>query len=134
MRRTQGRLFAAVAVGLLLSRLAWALIARQENSKTLASNAAKNGVFQVKVASAKSGSYEAKLTLPGTLQGIFETQIYARTTGFVNEWHKDIGQSVKKGDLLATLDIPEVNKQVEKAKVNFDLAKAPYERWAKLRE
>ncbi|XLM20342.1 efflux RND transporter periplasmic adaptor subunit, partial [Chromobacterium piscinae] len=73
------------------------------------------------------------LTLPATLQGIAEAQIYARASGYIKRWHKDIGQPVKKGELLAELDIPDVDKQAQQAQANFSLAKTAYLRWKTLR-
>jgi RND family efflux transporter MFP subunit len=74
------------------------------------------------------------LSLPGTIQGINEAQIYSRANGYVKKWYKDIGQSVKKGDLLAELEIPEVEKQVQEATTNYELAKKAYLRWQGLRD
>jgi RND family efflux transporter MFP subunit len=125
---------AVIVVALLLFGLGKALLVRQANADNLAKRAAENAVLQVRIVQPSISGYESRLTLPSTLQGIYEAQIYARTNGYVKQWFKDIGQPVKKGDLLATLDIPDINKQVEEAKANFDLAKIAYERWSKLRE
>jgi RND family efflux transporter MFP subunit len=67
------------------------------------------------------------------LLGIHEAQIYSRVNGYVKQWLKDIGDTAKKGETLAILDIPEVNKQVEEATANFQLAKTAFERWKRLR-
>ena len=128
------RWVAVIVVVLLLLGLAWALFVRHANAELLAARAAESAILQVHVIQANAGAYEPKLTLPSALQGIYEAQIYARTNGYVRQWFKDIGQPVKKGELLATLDIPDVDKQVEEAQANFDLAKIAYERWSKLRE
>jgi RND family efflux transporter MFP subunit len=74
-----------------------------------------------------------RLVLPGTLLGINEALIHARVNGYVKEWRKDIGENVKQGETLAILDIPEINRQVDEATANFQLAKTAYERWRKLR-
>ena len=74
-----------------------------------------------------------RLVLPGTLLGINEALIHARVNGYVKEWRKDIGENVKQGETLAILDIPEINRQVDEASANFQLAKTAYERWRKLR-
>jgi len=60
--------------------------------------------------------------------------IYARTPGYVKEWFKDIGAPVKQGDVLAILETPEVNKQVDEANAAFNLAKVAFERWTLLRK
>jgi RND family efflux transporter MFP subunit len=67
------------------------------------------------------------------LLGIHEAQIYSRVNGYVKQWLKDIGDTAKKGETLAILDIPEINKQVEEATANFQLAKTAFERWKRLR-
>jgi multidrug efflux pump subunit AcrA (membrane-fusion protein) len=46
-----------------------------------------------------------KVTLPGTLMGQTESPIYARSTGYVAHWYKDIGDTVKQGELLATIEL-----------------------------
>jgi RND family efflux transporter MFP subunit len=74
-----------------------------------------------------------RLVLPGTLLGINEALIHARVNGYVKEWRKDIGENVKQGETLAVLDIPEINRQVDEASANFQLAKTAYERWRRLR-
>ena len=127
------RIVTVVVIALLLLGLGRTLLARRANAEVLAARAAESTVLQVSVVLPKSGAYESKLTLPGSLQGIYQAQIYARTNGYVRQWYKDIGQSVKKGETLATLDIPEVNRQVEEASANFELAKIAFDRWSKLR-
>lgn len=125
---------AAVILLLLLIGLGRALLGRRANAVNLATRAAESVILHVRVLQPAKNGYETKLTLPGTLQGIYEAQIYARTNGYVKKWFKDIGQPVRKGDLLAILDIPDINKQVEEARANFTLAEIAYRRWGKLRE
>lgn len=112
------------------------LYSRWSYSDVLEERAKQNGVMHVLVTTPvpanKNGS-TAKLVLPGTLLGINEAQIYSRVNGYVSKWMKDIGDPVKKGETLAILDIPEINKQVEEASANFELAKTAYERWKRLR-
>ena len=55
------------------------------------------------------------LTLPGTLMGINEATVYARSNGYILRWTKDIGSSVKKGDLLAEITAPEVTQELSQA-------------------
>ena len=111
------------------------LFVRASNAEVLAARAVENTKLHVLVAkpSTTLSNASARLALPGTLLGINEAQIYARVNGYVQKWFKDIGESVNKGDTLAILDIPEINKQVEEATANFQLAKTAYERWKRLR-
>jgi RND family efflux transporter MFP subunit len=81
------------------------------------------------------------LTLPGTLLGINEATVYARSNGYILRWTKDIGSSVRKGDLLAEITAPEINQGLsqaiaarEQAATSEGLAKSTAERWKSLRE
>ena len=81
------------------------------------------------------------LTLPGTLQGINEATLYARSNGYILRWLKDIGSSVKKGELLAEITAPEIDQELsqaiaaqQQAASSEGLAKSSAERWNSLRE
>jgi RND family efflux transporter MFP subunit len=81
------------------------------------------------------------LTLPGTLQGINEATVYARSNGYILRWSKDIGSSVKKGELLAEIAAPEIDQELsqaiaaqQQAASSEGLAKSTAERWHSLRE
>ena len=67
---------------------------------------------------------EEKLALPGTIQAFTDTAIYARTNGYLTKWNYDIGASVKKGDLLAEIDTPEVDEQLRTARADLETAQA----------
>ena len=78
--------------------------------------------------------------MPGTLRGYVESPIFARATGYLLHWYVDIGAHVKAGQLLADLDTPEIDQELQQAKAQRDqinsslgLAKSSYERWQQLR-
>lgn len=127
------RIATLAVVLLLLVGLGWSLFARWSENKVLDTRATENAVLHVRVVQPGANRADGRLTLPGTLQGAQEAQIYARANGYVKQWLKDIGASVKKGEVLATLDLPEVTRQVDEATANFQLAKSAYERWRLLR-
>jgi RND family efflux transporter MFP subunit len=90
---------------------------------------------------AESRDRAQALTLPGTLQGGIEATLYARTSGYVARWNKDIGSSVVKGEMLAEISAPELEHQLTaaiaakgQAELNVALAKSTAERWEKLRQ
>ena len=62
--------------------------------------------------------------LPGTLQAYVESPIYARTNGYLKAWYHDIGSRVNKGELLADIDTPEVDQQLDQAKADLITAQA----------
>lgn len=130
------RNIALLLVLLMLLGLGSTLYSRWSYSDVLSERAKQNGIMHVLVTTptpASKNGATTKIVLPGTLLGINEAQIYSRVNGYVAKWLKDIGDPVKKGETLAILDIPEINKQVEEATANHELAKTAYERWKRLR-
>ncbi len=84
---------------------------------------------------------DEELVLPGTLQAYVESPIYARTNGYLLRWYKDIGSHVKKGELLADIDTPEVDQELMQARAarqqvvaQMDLAKINADRYQALRK
>jgi len=79
------------------------------------------------------------LALPGTLQAFYDAQLYSRVPGYVHAWYKDIGAHVKKGDVLATIDTPELDQQISQARADLGasvaaekLSSTTAERWQSL--
>jgi len=62
------------------------------------------------------------LILPGTLQAYYDAKLYSQVPGYVHAWYKDIGAPVKKGDVLAVIDTPEVDQQVAQARADLSSA------------
>jgi RND family efflux transporter MFP subunit len=65
-----------------------------------------------------------KLVLPGSVQAYIESPIYARTNGYLKSWYTDIGSTVRKGQLLAEIDTPEVDQQLAQAAADLATARA----------
>jgi len=70
------------------------------------------------ISPAASGSNQA-LVLPGTLQAYYDARLYSRVPGYVHAWYKDIGARVKKGDVLASIDTPELDQQISQARADL---------------
>lgn len=64
------------------------------------------------------------LVLPANLQAYVESAIYARTTGYLKKWHRDIGSRVQKGELLAEIDTPEVDQELSQARAQLATGEA----------
>jgi len=82
-----------------------------------------------------------ELVLPGNLQAYIESPIFARTNGYLLRWYKDIGSKVEKGELLASIDTPEVDQELSQARASREqiraalgLAKISADRWENLRK
>ena len=134
MRRV--KLATAVVLVFLLLGLGKTLYSRWSYGDVLAQRSEEATLLHVLVTQPtlpNPNNPNMRLVLPGTLLGINEALIHARVNGYVKEWRKDIGDNVKQGETLAVLDIPEINRQVDEANANFQLAKTAYERWKKLR-
>jgi len=93
-------------------------------------------VEDVGVVRPKAAAPIDEVILPGATQPFVNSPIYARTNGYLVKWFYDIGAKVKKGDLLAIIDTPELDKQLEQAradlasaKSNLALSKTTAERW-----
>jgi RND family efflux transporter MFP subunit len=96
--------------------------------------------YTVSIVHAKAGQLKRSVELPATLRGGSETTIYARSAGYVSAWYKTIGESVKKGELLARIDAPEQEQELaqaraarEQIKVRLSQARQTFERWDGLR-
>jgi RND family efflux transporter MFP subunit len=81
-------------------------------------------VTAVNVVEPKSGAALQELVLPGTAQAFIDTPIFARTNGYLKEWYFDIGAHVEKGQLLAVIETPELDQQLEQARANLKTAQA----------
>jgi RND family efflux transporter MFP subunit len=78
----------------------------------------------VVVIHAKRGDPEQEIVLPGNMQAFEDAPIYARTNGYLRKWYVDIGGHVKTGQLLADIDTPEVDQQLQVARAELNTAQA----------
>lgn len=111
---------AVVAIAVVASGLVTRSLATQE-LEVAAQDAALPKVAVV-VPSANTGG--DGLVLPGTIQAYNSAAIYARTNGYVRRWQADIGDHVRAGQTLATLDAPDLDQQLAQAKADYQTALA----------
>jgi RND family efflux transporter MFP subunit len=90
--------------------------ARQQQSQRLAGTTKSLEVQTVNVIHPRRGTSSSDLTLPGMIQAFSQSPIYARVDGYVRTWYVDIGTHVTKGQLLAEIDAPEVDQQLNQAR------------------
>jgi len=81
-------------------------------------------VSTVSVVHPKAGAASEELALPGNIQAFVATPIFARTNGYLKKWYFDIGSRVKTGDLLAEIETPEVDRQLDQARADLATAQA----------
>jgi RND family efflux transporter MFP subunit len=65
-----------------------------------------------------------EVVLPGNIQAFIDAPIYARTTGYLRKWYADIGTHVKEGQLLADIETPEVEQQLQQARADLATGEA----------
>lgn len=81
----------------------------------------------VSVVHPKRGAPVEEVVLPGNAQAYVSTPVWARTNGYLKAWYFDIGAHVKAGQLLAEIETPEVDKQLDQARADLATAQANYE-------
>jgi RND family efflux transporter MFP subunit len=128
--------YALIALVVALVLAAWGILSRLSARIALERAAADAAVFTVLTTHPARGPASDPLVLSGTVQAFYEAPIYARTSGYLRAWYTDIGTSVKKGQLLAEIDAPEVDQQLRQAQAdlataaaNYQLARTTNERW-----
>jgi RND family efflux transporter MFP subunit len=123
-----------LAVALLLA--AWGVVSRVVSRSALAEATTAAAIPVVITQKPSPSPASEELVLPGSVQAFIEAPIYARTSGYLRTWYTDIGSAVKKGQLLAEIDTPEVDQQYRQsladlatAQANAQLAETTNERW-----
>jgi membrane fusion protein (multidrug efflux system) len=72
------------------------------------------------------------IALPGDLVGFTEAALYAKATGYLQSIDVDKGDSVKKGQLLAVVEVPELEQKLKRAQANLEVQRVTYERLRKV--
>jgi RND family efflux transporter MFP subunit len=81
-------------------------------------------IAMVNVVEPKSGAALNEISLPGTTEAFIDTPIFARTNGYLKQWYFDIGAHVQQGQLLAVIETPELDQQLDQAQANLKTAQA----------
>jgi RND family efflux transporter MFP subunit len=130
----------AVAV-IFLIVIAFGFISRNKAEADLKQVTTAAAISTVNVVYPKADAPTDEIILPGNTQAFTDAPIYARTSGYVKSWHVDIGARVKKGQLLAVIETPEVDQQSQQARADLQTARANLrqaeitaERWQALLE
>jgi RND family efflux transporter MFP subunit len=130
-----------VLAALLVMGGAVTLVMRMGERRALARETETLAIPTVVVIHPKPEPPQQELVLPSTLQAFIESPIYARTSGYLAHWYKDIGSRVEKGQLLAEIQTPEIDQELmqaraarEQAEAQLNLAKTSAERWENLRK
>ncbi len=113
--------------------------ARRASNESLAATTKTLALQNVNVIHAELGSPVTDLTVPGFVQAFSESPVYARINGYLRVWNVDIGAHVRKGQLLAVIEAPEVDQELSharamlaQAQANLELAKVTSARYREL--
>ena len=117
-------LIALIVVSALLISGIWS---RVKARAALNTETAQAALAAVSVVSPKRTAPADEVILPGNVQPYISSPIYARTNGYLRKWYFDIGARVKKGQLLAVIETPEVDQQLQQARSNLLTAQANLE-------
>ena len=119
-----GLLLALVVAGFVLYR---GVTTRVRASEDVKADTQELAVPAVSLAQPKRGAPQEEIVLPGNIQAFIDAPIYARTNGYLKRWYVDIGGRVKSGQLLAEIDTPELDQQLQQARAELATANANYD-------
>jgi RND family efflux transporter MFP subunit len=123
LRRKVGRIL-GVALTAVVVLVTWGEAHRLMARNALRRSAAAESTLTVVTVRPTRADGAENLVLPGTVQAYSESPIYARTSGYLKSWYTDIGTTVRKGELLAEIDTPEVDQQLAQAVADLATARA----------
>ena len=117
-------MIALVAAGAIAT---YGLISRARSKQDLVQWTNAQTVPTVALAKLARGASEESLILPGDIQPYYKAAIYSRVNGYLKSWNKDIGGQVKAGEVLASIEAPDLDQQLAQARATLASAKANYE-------
>jgi RND family efflux transporter MFP subunit len=113
-----------IALIVVATLLASGIYSRVKARNTLNEETARAALPSVSVVSPKQTAPAEEIILPGNVEPYIASPIYSRTNGYLKKWYVDIGGRVKQGQLLAVIDTPEVDQQLQQSLSNLNTAKA----------
>ena len=125
-----GKLGTGFWIGLIVFLLVLAAVivygihTRSTADQTLAVETKKEAIPDVSVVHPAGSGTSGVLALPGNTQPYVDTPIYSRTNGYLQKWFFDIGAHVKKGQLMATIETPELDQQLQVAQADLKASQA----------
>jgi RND family efflux transporter MFP subunit len=119
--------YLAIALIVAVTLLATGIWSRVKARKSLNAETDQVALTAVSVVSPKQASPAQEIILPGNVQPFITAPIYSRTNGYLKKWYFDIGAHVKQGQLLAVIETPEVDQQLQQARSNLLTAQANLE-------
>jgi RND family efflux transporter MFP subunit len=113
-----------LAVLIVAGVVFWGINARIQTAAAVKETTRELAIPSVSVIHPKPGAMKNEVVLPGNVQAFTDSPIYARSSGYLKQWNVDIGGHVKAGQVLATIEAPEVDQQVSQAKATLQQTRA----------
>src|SRR6185312_7314977 len=113
----------AAVLGIVIYR---GIAARTHATAALVHQTNEDAVPTVVVTYPKAGAPAQEIVLPGNTRAFIDSPIYARTNGYLKRWYFDIGARVKRGQLLAEIETPELDQQLRRARADLGTSEANY--------
>src|SRR5580693_5832874 len=117
-------LFLAAAALALAVVVVFGIHSRTMAASRLAEATDQAAISSVNLVHPQPATRAQDLVLPGNTQAFIDSPIYARTNGYLERWYVDIGARVRKGELLAEIETPELDQQLRQAKAELATAEA----------
>jgi len=125
-RSKRGALWVIVALLVVAAIVVAGIVPRRRATAALRTETLDLAIPTVSVIHPKLGAPLSEITLPGNIQAFTDSPIYARTNGYLKKWYVDIGARVTAGQLLADIETPEVDQQLDQARADLNTAQANY--------
>ena len=124
---------------LLILAIIFGILQRAHHERALEHTTVEAAIPTVSITHPASSRLSPEISLPGNSQAFVDTPIYARTNGYLKRWYFDIGARVRKGQLMAVIETPELDQQLQVAEAqlkssqaNLNLANITSERYQNL--
>jgi RND family efflux transporter MFP subunit len=114
----------AVAILAAVAIAAFGILQRRSHEAEVAQWTQEQAIPTVAVITPRAGAATQRLVLPGTVQAWYEAPIYARVPGYLKNWNFDYGAHVKKGDVLAEIETPDLDAQLAASQAKLNSARA----------
>ncbi|WP_430387346.1 efflux RND transporter periplasmic adaptor subunit [Dyella sp. 20L07] len=118
------RLAALIGMVLVGAVVVIGVATRMSDARSLRQWTDEQAIPTVVISEPESANGKAPLELPAQMDAFTNAPIYARTSGYLKSWDKDIGAPVKAGDVLGIIDTPDLDQQLLQAQADLATAKA----------
>jgi RND family efflux transporter MFP subunit len=125
-RSSRGVWIAIIALLIVAAVVIAGIVPREKATADLRTETYNLAIPTVGVIHPKVGAPQTEIVLPGNIQAFIDSPIYARTNGYLKKWYADIGAHVQAGQLLAEIETPEVDQQLDQARADLNTAQANF--------